>query len=174
MMTSQDLWEQHPKLLIVTGEIGTGKTTWCQQWIDYAREQQARVCGLLSPALVQDGLKIGIQLVNLATREQRLLAWLRAGDKDNATGITTKRWRFDPDTLAWGDTVLQDITNTDVLIIDELGPLELEYGIGWQSALELINSEEAYGMACIVVRPALVPVALSRWPHALTLECCLR
>jgi nucleoside-triphosphatase THEP1 len=172
MITPRDLWEHPPKLLIVTGEIGTGKTTWCRQLIDYARAQQARVCGLLSPALIQDGLKTGIQLVNLATREQRRLAWLRTDD--HTPGIATQRWQFDPIVLAWGDTVLRDITHANVLVIDELGPLEFERGAGWQSALGLIDSDRRYDMACVVVRPALLPVALSRWPHALTLECCLR
>ncbi len=167
MSAFQVLWEQHPNLLIVTGEVGAGKTTWCQGWIKYVRARQVTVCGLLSPARFEDGHKTGIRLVNLATAEERLLAWLRAGE--DTTGVATQRWQFDPAVLAWGDTILRAIEHTDVLVIDELGPLELERGEGWVSALALLDSSRHYDMACVVVRPALVPAALARWPHAATL-----
>lgn len=171
MKTPQEVWQQHSKLVIVTGEMGAGKTTWVRHFIDYARTQQATVCGLLSLALFEDGIKNGIGLVNLATGEQRQLARLRLASDGEQAGVTTKRWRFDPDTLAWGDSVLRAITETDLLVIDEIGPLELEQGAGWQSALMLLDADQCYRMACIVVRPGLLPSALSRWPHALVFYC---
>ena len=50
-------------------------------------------------------------------------------------------------------------------MIDELGPLELEEGHGYQEALRLLD-EERYHTALVVVRPALLPLACLRWPDA--------
>jgi nucleoside-triphosphatase THEP1 len=163
------IWQQLPRLLIVTGEIGAGKTTWTRQFIDYARTQAATVSGLLSPAIFENGVKTGIGLLNVTTGEQRQLAWLRTDD--NNDDIATIRWRFDPAVLAWGDAVLRNITSTDILVIDEIGPLELERGAGWQSALKLLDVGKSYSAACVVIRPSLIPAALSRWPHAQILTC---
>jgi nucleoside-triphosphatase len=162
-----DIWQQNPKLLIVTGELGAGKTTWVRHFIDYAYHQQAEVCGLLSPAIFEGGVKTGIGLVNLTTGEQRQLARLRT---QNTPGIATKRWTFDEEVLAWGNAILRDITQADLLIIDELGPLELEQGTGWQSALTLLDTDTLYNRACVVIRPSLIPIALARWPHAVKIE----
>lgn len=166
-----DIWNHHPKLLIVTGEIGAGKTIWTRDFIDYVRAQRAEIRGLLSPAIFENGVKTGIGLVNLATGEQRQLAWLRTDTSDENKGIVTKRWRFDPDVLAWGDTVLRDISHTELLIIDEIGPLELEHGAGWQSALKLLDAQDTYRSACVVIRPGLITTALLRWPHGMVIEC---
>jgi len=154
-----------PHLLIITGDMGAGKTTWCRNFIDHIRTQGHTVSGLLSPALFDDGTKTGIALLNLSTGEQRQLARLRTGDSAPA-GIATRRWAFDSDVLAWGDSILRAMPSTYLLVIDELGPLELEQGAGWQSALPLLDSGEQYEMACVVIRPSLVPVAWARWPHA--------
>jgi nucleoside-triphosphatase THEP1 len=166
MVTPDEILSQRPKLLIVTGEMGAGKTTWVRHFIDYARTQHAEVRGLFSPAIFENGVKTGIGLVNLATGEQRQLARQRTDAPDNTAQIVTKCWQFDPDVLAWGDAVLRAIIHTNILVIDEIGPLELERGAGWQSALALLDADQQYSTACVVIRPNLVTTALSRWPHA--------
>lgn len=164
MITPAEIWKQRPKLLIITGEMGAGKTTWVRHFIDYARTQNADVRGLLSPPIFENSVKTEINLVNLETGEQRKLAHLRTAEP--TAQIVTKCWEFDPDVLAWGDAVLRAIIRADILIVDEIGPLELERGAGWQSALALLDASQLYTTACVVIRPNLIPPALSRWPHA--------
>ena len=60
---------------------------------------------------------------------------------------------------------MQDLKDEDVIIIDELGPLELEEGYGYQQALHLLD-EGRYRKAVVVVRPSLLPLARVRWPAA--------
>jgi nucleoside-triphosphatase len=159
-MTPEQAWATGHKRLFVTGEMQSGKTTWCARMVAHVRDSGATVRGVLSPAVFVDGVKVGIDLVNLATDERHHLADRRQA---NDTGeILTEQWRFAPDVLAWGDTVLRQINAADLLLIDELGPLELTRGAGWQSALALLDAER-YRTACVVVRPALLNHALQRW-----------
>ncbi|MCB9420029.1 MAG: DUF2478 domain-containing protein [Ardenticatenaceae bacterium] len=153
---------QSHNLCLITGDIGVGKTTWCQGWIDAARADGWRVGGLLSLPIMADGQKIAIDLVDLASGEQRRLAQLRRNEA-NPDAVTTGKWLFDTAVLTWGNEILRRVTAVDLLIIDELGPLELERGQGLQAAFELIAAGN-YRMAGVVIRPSLIPLAQQRWP----------
>lgn len=149
-------------LIIVTGERGAGKTTFCTRLIELARSAGKSIGGVLSPAVVVDGDKLGIDVIDLCTNERRRLA-----DRFNATnrGPNTQRWSFHADSVAWGNAVLRAATPCDVLIVDELGTLEFDRGEGWQAGLRAIDSGN-YRLGVVVIRPELLDVALLRWPHA--------
>jgi len=150
------------KMLIVTGEIGSGKSTFCELVIDQARQTGLRVTGLLSPAVFEGQEKTGIRVVDLGRGASRRLAWLRSGQ---VRAVETKRWSFDPAAVAWGNRVLSRAVPTDLLVIDELGPLEFERGEGWMNGLRILDEGE-YRAALVVIRPSLVSEAQSRWPGA--------
>lgn len=158
-----------PILFLVTGACGTGKTTLCRALAGEAIALGRHVCGVLSPPVFDSGRKVGINLIDLATRETRLLARRREPDAREAGGVETTEWRFDPVVLAWGDDVLRETGACDLLVVDELGPLELERGEGWMSALPLLDAG-AYRAALVVVRPSLLDAALARWPGATVLD----
>lgn len=151
-----------PDLLLVTGLQGTGKTTWCLELAEYARASGFTVKGLISPAVFMDGRKVGIDLLDLTSTERRKLAvlWPPNSKDTNNFGLC---WQFDDETVTWGDGILAGLGSCDLLIIDELGPLEFTHGLGWQAALPLISSRE-YRLTCVVIRPSLVDKAIVRWP----------
>lgn len=155
---------QNNKLFLITGDSGAGKTTWCQARAASAWAAGWHVGGLLSPPVIVDGQKLAIDLVDMSTDEQRRLAQLRQSAVDPAD-FATKKWLFDPAVLAWGNDVLRQITAVDLLIIDELGPLEFERGHGLQAAFGLIEAG-LYRLAGVVIRPSLLAQAQQRWPGA--------
>lgn len=155
-------------LFLITGPSGSGKTTWCEDLVDQARQMGISPVGLISPPMYAGDRKIGIDLLDLQTQERRRLAWLRTSQESTQAGPATIDWQFDPQVLAWGDNRLsqtsaiqKDLHN--LLILDELGPLEFVRGQGWQSGLRLVD-RRGYRLACVVVRPALLSIALERWP----------
>ncbi len=158
---------QTNKLFLITGESGTGKTSWCQQWVESVRADGRRVGGLLSPAVITDSQKVAIDLVDLATGERQQLAKARH-TISNPDVLTTTKWQFDTAVLTWGNAVLRRVTAVDLLIIDELGPLEFERGQGLQAAFQLIEAA-CYGLAGVVVRPSLLATAQQHWPWAQTI-----
>jgi nucleoside-triphosphatase THEP1 len=153
-----------PSLFLVTGPSGAGKTRWCRAVIDAAEAQQWAIAGLLSPAVLDGGKKVGIDLLDVRGGERRPLATrLAQRDGDGEMGIVTGRWSFNATTIAWGNQVLRAITARDLLIVDELGPLELRQQQGFQVALSLLDAWR-YRLACVTIRPSLVGAARMRWP----------
>jgi nucleoside-triphosphatase THEP1 len=146
-------------LIVLTGEIGSGKTTYCAALVRHVQANGGKVCGLLSVGTFMDGVKVAIDLHDLNTGQSRRLA-TRRPQPDPAS--PTPNWHFDDDALRWGDAVLAAVTACDLLVIDELGPLELHNGAGYQAAFDAIE-RRAYRLACVVVRRSLVDVFTQRF-----------
>jgi nucleoside-triphosphatase THEP1 len=157
-----DCQREQGRLIVVTGEIGAGKTTWCSALIARARASGGRIAGLLSPGVFVDGQKVAIDLLDLASGQRRRLAERLAIPDPTSP---TPRWRFDAETLAWGDAVLRAVEACDLLVIDELGPLELVHGQGWRSAVPLLERRQ-YRAACVVVRRSLLSLIAAAFPEA--------
>jgi nucleoside-triphosphatase THEP1 len=158
--------EKAPKLVLVTGDSGSGKTDWCLELIDKARQNGIRVSGLVSPPVLDAGQKVGIDLMDASTDERRRLAVFRQNAKQksaNEPGISTLNWTFDPGVLAWGNQLLDRLGASELLVLDELGPLELLENKGLTAGLKCIDAQH-YKIACVVIRPSLLPTVLERWP----------
>lgn len=158
--------ENKPKLIIITGESGVGKTTACQFIIHQAHQQGLLVAGLVSPPVYQLGRKVAIDLTNISTGETCRLAKRREGDNPGSkAGLPAMGWDFDPVVINWGNQILDALPVCPLLILDELGPLEFKKEAGFTSALRLLD-EQRHRTACVVVRTACLPMALERWPWA--------
>ncbi len=150
------------EIWIITGARGAGKTTLCRRLVNAARRAGWQVSGLLSPAMVEYGIKTGILVEDLRTGEQRRLASVNHGQ---ATQLATTGWVFDPVNMTWGQTVFQAACPTDLLMVDELGPLEMMRGQGWTAALQALDAGQ-FKLALVIIRPELLEKAQSRWQAA--------
>lgn len=152
-----------PETIIITGQKDTGKTRLCLRLIELLREQNRQVSGLVSPGLYQAGQKIGIFVQDIATGEEKQLAFYDPGWDAQ---VPARVWRFDMQVVEWGNQRLKKAPSCGVLIIDELGFLELEQNRGWTAGLDLLDTK-AFKYAVVVVRPDLLEAASLRWqPHA--------
>ena len=145
-------------IVLVTGPSGSGKTRFCEEQI----QRHGDVAGILCPGEEIDHERVRILARTLPGEETRVLASRRTLGE---VTLATPRWSFDPETVAWADTHLASIGKTDLLVVDELGPLEFKRGEGFVSAFPLLD-RGAFRLALVVVRPSLVDVALVRWPEA--------
>jgi nucleoside-triphosphatase len=152
-----------PQLIIITGDIGIGKSTYCNQVIAASRAMGKRVAGIQSPGVFLHGNKIGFDLLDLASGERRRLATRRRGSE--SADLSTPRWLFDSSVVDWGNQVLADLPPHDLLVIDELGPLEFNRGQGFTVGMARLDSS-MWEAACIVVRQMLLAEARLRWPFA--------
>lgn len=158
--------EDTRNIWLITGPREVGKTRFCSHLIAEAQIKDLNVTGLLCPPKFQENQKKAIEIEDLSTGEHYTLARLRNADDQ---GLMTKRWVFDLEVMNWGNDVLQKAVPCDVLMVDELGPLELKRGEGWQKGLTAIDSGR-YKVAVVIVRPELIAIALERWPNAHVLE----
>jgi nucleoside-triphosphatase len=154
-------------LFLVTGSRGAGKTTFCDHLVQAARGAGWRAGGLISHAVFEGTQRTAIDTEDLRSGETRRLAVAAAHGEPVTPG--SQRWQFDPAALEWGDQVLAASTPCDLLVVDELGPLELERGEGWQAALAAIDAQQ-YAIAVVVVRAELLGEALLRWGEANLVE----
>ena len=193
------------KLYLLTAPSGAGKTSFCHALAAEANAAGWDVAGILSPPIVENGIKTGIRVQNLRTQETQLLAVASPSSLPTPhfplstshfppptshfppptshfphptshfphptshslppPHISLGYWRFDPSALAWGNDLLASCLPADLFIVDELGPLELLRGAGWQNALQALR-QRTYKIGIAVVRPSLLDVAQDIYPHA--------
>lgn len=153
-----------PLLILITGNPGAGKTTFITALTKAAREAGWRPAGLLSNAVYTGNRRTAIQTEDVASGEIRVLA-TRLDEQSDVANL----WVYDLEIVAWGNSILQSCYPCDLLVIDELGPLEFEQGSGWQAGLEAVDSR-GYAIALVVVRAELLGEALLRWPDANLVE----
>lgn len=147
------------RIVFVTGGRGAGKTTWCASLIQSARSSCMKIDGFLSPAKFHAGEKTAIQLVNLFNDEVRLLGSLTPlGDGWDQIGC----WYFDPQVVAWCNTIVKSAHNAQVVIMDEIGPLELEQKGGFLESVKALD-ERRFRNTLVVIRPELLDLAYRRW-----------
>jgi nucleoside-triphosphatase THEP1 len=140
-------------IVLLTGPIGIGKTTVAERVAGLAMRQRLAVGGLLAPAMLNGcGQKVGIWGLDLRSGERRILA---RTDRE-MDGPSVGQYAFDDESLAWALQVVQDaIGHCELLVVDEIGRMELQRGIGLAPVLpRLVAGEQAVSL--ILVRDCLV------------------
>ena len=159
---------QAPAQILLSGDIEQGKTRICMQVAERLRTQGRESAGIVSPAVWERSEKIAIDALDLRTGERRRLA-NRSINAESTQGPQTKRWQFNADTLAWCNQIYAGIGSCDLLVVDELGPLEFERAEGMLAAFDALEVGN-YRLALVVVRPSLLEQARRRWPDAEVLK----
>jgi nucleoside-triphosphatase THEP1 len=154
------------QILLVTGARDSGKTTLCRRMVDIARKANWQVKGLVSPAIIKGDVKVGIGVEDLGSGKRFMLARL-AEEGDSDALLRTPKWIFDERCITWCNSVLEQAAPADLLVVDELGPLELEKNSGWTAALPLIDGKK-YHLAIVVVCDEFLTTLQERWPAANT------
>ena len=146
-------------LVVLTGPSGAGKSTLCRRVVAVLHERGANVRGLLTELRRgEDGRPAGIDIGNAATDARRPLA-----EWDTPTGgPVVGRWHFHTEAFHEGLEWCAGLGAGTLLVIDELGPLELVEGAGWAPLLPVVRDHS--GPALVVVRPALVAAFTARMP----------
>ena len=141
-------------VVLLAAPKGAGKTTACERFVDQARKAGLRLVGILaSPRFDQDGRRVGIDAVNVSAQEERPLAVV----EPEAQRRTVGKYRFDPEAMEWAlERVMLALgAPIDLVMIDEIGPLELLQGGGFAPALERLPVAEA-ASAVLLVRSELL------------------
>jgi nucleoside-triphosphatase THEP1 len=141
--------------ILLTGKGGCGKTTACWKALPGLRASGIKMAGFVSPPLLDaGGKKTGIEMLNLATGEHHTFARIVSRDQNPDVGV----YRLAGDAIDWARGVLAAalFSDIDLLVIDEIGPLELERGGGFAFALEPLADPERIPNAIVIVRRELV------------------
>jgi nucleoside-triphosphatase len=119
------------KVYILKGAVGSGKTTYL---MNYCKVKQ-NTAGILSPVI--NGKR---HFLNISSNEMKLM---ESSEEETET-LNIGRYKFSAKAFEWANKILIDCTNKkyETIIIDEIGPLELQ-GKGFAETLKffLIHNE---------------------------------
>ena len=140
------------RVVILSGERGVGKTTVCRETVALARGRGHACAGIVT--LARDGAR---DVCDVRSGERRRLT----EGPDDGSVVVQGRFRFNAETLTWGSAVLRRSVPCDLLVVDEIGPLEIERDGGWVVAFDVLRGG-SFALAVAVVRPELVAQAQRR------------
>lgn len=147
------------KIFIVTGSIGQGKTTFIQKIIENFQSKGIALGGIYSPRVMQGKTTVGYDIIDINTNERE--SFLR----QDYTGNNLKIGRFNINLqgLQKGVKAIKKSSNNNIqiIIIDEVGVLELE-NKGWAKNIEeIIRNSQNHVL--LVIRDSFVEKVIKKW-----------
>jgi len=159
-LTELDLRESPlKKIFIVTGDRASGKTSLLAALTKEFQQRQRSVGGILSPVVQKDSMRTGYDVINIQTGERVPLC----RNEPDGSGVKIGEWIFRNNGIQFGCGALDPslLIACDLIIVDEVGPLELENKV-WATSLDrLIVSSPC--QIILAVREHLIERVQYRW-----------
>ena len=113
---------QGVRAVFLTGRPGVGKTTVLLRAIELLKAEGARVGGMISREVREGGVRVGFEIVDLAGGRRGWLAHVR-----QKKGPRLGKYRVNMEDLdgIGVEAILRAIEEADIVVIDEVGPMEL-------------------------------------------------
>ena len=150
---------QKPQVVIITGEIHQGKTSFAHKLVTNLLKQKIRIAGFLSLGINENGKRTGFNLFDIESSGQIELC----SDKKDDSRLKFGQYYFNNAAISKGVEILNTdhLSDKQLIVIDEIGPLELN-GLGWSSAIENISRSITIPQLW-VVRKSLVKMIARKW-----------
>ena len=146
-------------VFILTGDTGSGKTTFLLDMIDALRRQNISMAGFTAISDPGDGAPGVYQIADLVSGRKLPLAARRYTEGWENIG----NFYFNPEAIRLGKGLLEDprITDQDLIIIDEIGPFELSGEVWAEPVTALLDRRSC--PVLLVVRASLVEKVMEQW-----------
>jgi nucleoside-triphosphatase THEP1 len=148
-----------PEIVIITGDIHQGKTTFSQEIVKNLLERKIRIAGFFSIGIDENGRRSGFILTDIESSKQIELC----SEKKDEKRLQLGKYYFNQDAILFGNKILEsnNVVDKQLIIIDEVGHLELN-GQGWSGAMDKITTSSKIPQLW-VVRKSLVQRITRRW-----------
>lgn len=120
------------KIFIITGAVGSGKTTCIENIIEKIRQENISVSGVYSSRIIENNITTGYDIITISNNESN--KFLRT-EGDSFQQKIGSFYIFD-EGLKTGNDALQN-SNSQLIIVDEIGRLEFSEK-GWFNSVEQI------------------------------------
>lgn len=154
------------RIFLLCGNSGSGKTTSLLRLLERIKPLNLDCRGIICPPGFANDEKTNIEIMDVATGGSRLLAVI---NNDRTKTLATARWKLEPSAVVWGNLILQRSIPCNILIVDEIGPLEFDRGEGLVEGFNALDSRD-YQMALVTIRPSLLEQALQRWTDSVVIQ----
>jgi len=123
-------------IFVVTGSVGAGKTTLVKFLVNSLRSSGLRLAGYVSEAVRLKGKTAGYDLFEI--NSGRRLPFLRKADiNGQLTGAG--QFYFLPSGLKAARDTIRSASDSDLLVVDEIGPAEVRGEGVWPDLYPLLN-----------------------------------
>jgi nucleoside-triphosphatase len=110
------------RLLLLTGEPGVGKTTVLIRTVEALKSQGYAVGGMISREVRTHGERVGFEISDLSTNN---VGWLAHVSQRNGPKVGRYRVNLQDLECTGVAAIVNAVKISDVVIIDEIGPMEL-------------------------------------------------
>jgi nucleoside-triphosphatase THEP1 len=145
------------KVIVITGEIGVGKTTCIQNLVQKLKAENISVGGIFSERIMKEGKTTGYKVVNVSSEEEYPFLSVENNSSQNKIG----KYSIDREGLALATEALKNVDSSCVTVVDEIGKLEMAGG-GWANELHHLFNKSTTTIV-LSVRKELVNDVIQKW-----------
>jgi nucleoside-triphosphatase THEP1 len=148
-----------PSIAILTGQLHSGKTSLLSLLLRRLRKEGIRVSGIIAEGLWLNGVRSGFNLIDVS--DDTLTPLSRRGKDGEPRQATPYIFHEEGMTAGRRALSVERCANTDVILVDEVGPLETR-GMGWAPCLAPLLRLNG-PMHLWVVRDTCLDTVRDRW-----------
>lgn len=148
------------KIILITGETGSGKTNFLKNLIGSLRQKDISVNGILAEGYWHEGNRDRYEIIDLNSGKKIVYCqktFNRGWEK-------ILHFYVNPAAVSFGENALDpaNFVKRDIVAIDEIGPFELQ-GKGWSNAVTKIITEKPEQPMIWIVRKSLVEAVIKHF-----------
>jgi len=139
-------------VIIITGDVGQGKTSYLKEILSILQNQGLSLAGFIAEGVHENDTRLGYDLVDIENGNSSVYirttsnpGWFRHG-----------KYYFSSEGEIFGRKILGAIDSgkTDIVVIDEIGPVELK-GKAWAESVSTLVNESRMMQLWVVRKPIL-------------------
>jgi nucleoside-triphosphatase len=124
---------------LISGPPGSGKSTLILKLIEFLRKKNVKIGGIISPEIREKGVRIGFKVVDLLTLKEKVFASIYYKTECKVGKYSVDLQSFEEVTLPALEIAE---SSCDVIVIDEIGKMELFSDKFERKVKEVLNSNK--------------------------------
>jgi len=124
-------------IFFVTGSPGIGKTTILLKTVEALEKEGYKLGGMLSREAREKSVRVGFEIIDIETKKH---GWLAHVQQPNGPQIGKYRVNLADLESIGASAIRNAVVNAQIVIIDEIGPMELHSSVFKEAVTEALNS----------------------------------
>ena len=127
------------RLIFITGRPGIGKTSVLLRAVDVLKAKRYKVAGMVSREVRKGGVRVGFEIFDFETGRR---GWLAHVNQPTGPQVGKYRVNLNDLNVVGASSILSAVANADVIVVDEIGPMELSSPAFKEAVTQAIRSEK--------------------------------